>query len=135
MSSAAVKSRCVNCGTSKKSGKRSCCARGGDWSENCGDAGDTKLEHTWIEGIQACKDFSLSVTSPLQDVIIRRVGIIDQLRNIRRSRNATRQQTDMYHRTIVSDTVSTDSKDRGGLAESVVCIMSLVYHYSIADVL
>ena len=46
---------CPKCGTVKKSGKRSCCARGGGWFKNCGDVGDMKFDHTWAEGIQACK--------------------------------------------------------------------------------
>ena len=50
-----VISACTKCGTIKKSGKRSCCARGGAWFKNCGDAGDTKFDHTWVQGIQACK--------------------------------------------------------------------------------
>ena len=32
----------------------SCCIRGGSWFKNCGAAGNTKVEHTWYEGIQAC---------------------------------------------------------------------------------
>ena len=51
----AVSSSCLKCGTSKKSGKRSCCAHGGAWFKNCGDVGDTKFNHTWVEGIQACE--------------------------------------------------------------------------------
>ena len=48
---------CPKCGAIKKSGERerSCCARGGAWFKNCGDVGDTKFDHTWAEGIQACK--------------------------------------------------------------------------------
>ena len=46
---------CPKCGITKKSGKRSCCARGGAWFRNCGDAGDAKFEHTWAEGAHACK--------------------------------------------------------------------------------
>ena len=45
---------CPKCGTIKESGKRSCCARGGAWFKNCGDAGDAQFDHTWAEGIQAC---------------------------------------------------------------------------------
>ena len=51
----AIGSVCRKCGTIKKSGKKSCCGRGGAWFKNCGRAGNTKLEHTWYEGIQACK--------------------------------------------------------------------------------
>ena len=44
---------CVKCGIIKKSGKSSCCGRGGSWFRNCG--GVAKLRHTWYEGIQSCK--------------------------------------------------------------------------------
>ena len=43
--------KCVNSMT----GKLSCCARGGAWFEKCGDVGDTQFDHTWAEGIRACK--------------------------------------------------------------------------------
>ena len=46
---------CHKCGTIAKSGKSSCCGRGGSWFENCGGAGNAKVEHTWHEGILACK--------------------------------------------------------------------------------
>ena len=63
--SIAVSAACPKCGTSKKSGKRSCCARGGAWFKNCGDdAGDSDFDHTWSEGMQACKSgwcFALSM--------------------------------------------------------------------------
>ena len=46
---------CLKCGTSGRSGKPSCCGRGGSWFRNCGGAGNAKLDHTWQEGIRACK--------------------------------------------------------------------------------
>ena len=46
---------CSACGAFVESGQRSCCARGGGWHGNCGGAGDAKFDHTWFEGIQACK--------------------------------------------------------------------------------
>ena len=45
---------CFKCGT-KKSGKLSCCAPGGAWFKKCGDAGESNFDHTWAEGVQACK--------------------------------------------------------------------------------
>ena len=50
-----VSSACLTCGTIKKSDKLSCCARGGSWFGKCGATGNTKLQHTWHEGIQACE--------------------------------------------------------------------------------
>ena len=46
---------CPKCGTMKNSKKLSCCVRGGAWFKNCGDVGDSKFDHTWPEGVQACK--------------------------------------------------------------------------------
>ena len=51
---------CPKCGIIKKSGKRSCCGRGGSWFGNCGSAGNTKLHHTWYGGAQACKTMTES---------------------------------------------------------------------------
>ena len=45
---------CPKCGTTKKSGKLSCCARGGSWYKKCGNPGDSNFAHTWGEGNQAC---------------------------------------------------------------------------------
>merc|ERR1719182_1195250 len=53
---------CPMCGTNAKSGKRSCCIRGGAWFKKCGSTGDTKFEHTWVDGVQACKS-PISATS------------------------------------------------------------------------
>ena len=46
---------CPECGSIDKSGKSSCCGRGGSWFGNCGSAGGMKLDHTRHEGIWACK--------------------------------------------------------------------------------
>ena len=46
---------CTKCGKVQKSGKGSCCSRGGSWFGNCGAVGNTKFRYTWYEGIQACK--------------------------------------------------------------------------------
>ena len=50
-----ISSACPKCVTIKKSGKSSCCGRGGSWFRSCGSAGNAKLHHTWYEGIRACK--------------------------------------------------------------------------------
>ena len=46
---------CPKCAISEKNGKISCCARGGAWYSNCGNDGDTRFDHTWFEGVQACE--------------------------------------------------------------------------------
>merc|ERR1719201_782113 len=55
-----IRPECRKCGTISKSGKSSCCGRGGSWFRNCGSAGNAKLSHTWYEGIQVCKTRSQS---------------------------------------------------------------------------
>ena len=53
---------CPKCGITKKSGKLSCCGRGGSWFGNCGSADNIKLDHTWNEGLHACKARARSKT-------------------------------------------------------------------------
>ena len=68
-----IVSICPRCGTISKSGKMSCCGRGGSWFNICGGAGNRKLHHTWSEGIQACTARTQSKT-----VIGQRLGIVQQ---------------------------------------------------------
>ena len=51
----APSSVCLKCGAIAKSGKVSCCGRGGSWFGNCGSALHAKLDHSWYEGIRSCK--------------------------------------------------------------------------------
>ena len=61
------KSRCPKCNLLKKSGQLSCCARGAAWFKKCGDPGDSRFEHTWLQGKQACNSkFVLCQTTCLQ---------------------------------------------------------------------
>ena len=46
---------CPRCGTIAKSGKMSCCGRGGSWFKSCGGTSNSNPGHTRYEGIQACK--------------------------------------------------------------------------------
>ena len=46
---------CPKCVAIKNSEKLSCCARGGSWYNNCGDEVNAKFDHTWYEGVEACK--------------------------------------------------------------------------------
>ena len=68
---------CPKCGIIAKSGKSSCCGRGGSWFKNCGGSGNTKLQHTWNEGIQACKARSQSTTNIRQQINDAQERIID----------------------------------------------------------
>ena len=70
-------SLCHRCGIITKSGEMSCCGRGGSWFKNCGGAGNTKLHHTWYEGIQACKARSQSKTVIGQELNVAQQKDID----------------------------------------------------------
>ena len=50
----AITPTCPKCGTNKNSGKVSCCIGGGAWFKKCG-ADSSKFEHTWTDGVKACK--------------------------------------------------------------------------------
>ena len=49
--------RCPKCGVAN-AGKLSCCFRGGAWFNNCGDDDDSEKDHTWFDGVDACKSKS-----------------------------------------------------------------------------
>ena len=117
---------CTKCGNIKKSGKRSCCARGGAWFKNCGDIGEKKFDHTWTEGIQACKYFVSLVSdkAPLQ-VMLNYVGKFDYRANISTSQNDTEQQSHIYHPGSVFD-AKTNCGGYGGFANSVLYDMALL---------
>ena len=95
-------SGCVKCVAIAKSDKLSCCARGASWFNKCGDVGDVHFDHTWAEGIHACKDFGdlVSVQSPLR-VMSRRAGRVSH------PRNSSQVRTMLYGPVSISKTHST----------------------------
>ena len=50
-----ISSKCPQCGIIQKSGKLSCCGRGGSWFGNCESARNANFGNTWHEGIWACR--------------------------------------------------------------------------------
>ena len=46
---------CPKCDMFTKSGRASCCAPGDAWYDKCGGAGNDHVEHTWMEGVKACR--------------------------------------------------------------------------------
>ena len=55
VSTTTTSSTCSECGTIAKSGKISCCGRGGSWFGQCGGVGNESFAHSWYEGIRTCK--------------------------------------------------------------------------------
>ena len=121
---------CTKCGTTKKSGKRSCCARGGAWFKNCGDAGEVKFDHTWAEGVQVCKGFGTSV---LIEPIFGRVGVIGHLTNAPPSRNVTQQKKYIYRLDSILNTDGSESQTHAGLAnvDVCICVLFIISHLQI----
>ena len=126
---------CPQCGTNKKTGKRTCCARGGSWFNNCGDVGDSTFKHTWGEGVRACQSLELvqAVLSREEATLLPRsnISILEQ--------RYTREGTDTYGPGGESDTVHTDSTDCTSAMtiltlSSVFSLFLLPIHYSRDDV-
>ena len=121
-----VSSGCSKCGIVKQSGKRSCCARGGAWFKKCGDVGDSDFDHTWVDGIQSCKDFvrSSSVESP--SLVMLNYGQTNsQSANTSRLPNTTHQQENIYPTVNVSDTSTADYAVCVELTKIIVCTILL----------
>ena len=114
---------CTKCGTIKKSGKLSCCARGGSWFKNCGESGDTKLDHTWVEGIQACNSVASSV-------LVKAQPITDRLRSItprvNKSRNVSRQPTILKQIGSTVPMSNTGYTDCDGVTRIVISVCFLL---------
>ena len=113
---------CARCATNK-AGKRSCCARGGAWFKKCGDVGGTQFDHTWVEGMQACKSVMLPVESPVSHHVEDLRVIVFPLRTAQ-PQNSTQLEGEIFRPVMsMSNVGSTDSKD--GLGKIVVCIFGL----------
>ena len=116
----ASSNECVKCGSALKSGTLNCCARGGAWFKNCGDVGETQFEHTWVEGIQACKEVetSLSVQSPLR-------FNVDE-RNTNQLRNTSQHQENIFCADCRSGAGVVNSEVDIGVADVAVRISVLL---------
>ena len=110
--------RCPMCGMAKKSGKLSCCARGGAWFQTCGDVGNKQFEHTWVEGVQACNGFAASILgqAPAQ---VRDALLIQQPINVSGLRNDARDWTDSQVTANTSDAYSVDGEGDVNTAQNV----------------
>ena len=114
---------CPKCGTTNKSGKVSCCARGGSWFKNCGDEGNTKFDHTWAEGVQACKDIVSSVSVQLSpEVMFRHAGAtMDRAATTKpQSVLVVQQQTDIPRTVTATRDGVTNGKDCVDLTTAIV---------------
>ena len=119
---ASSSSGCLKCGTFKKSGKRSCCARGGTWFRKCGDVGDAKLEHTWADGMQACRAFASSVShGSRQQVKLPHVGVSAYTPSTTQLRVVASKRTNAWPSDRMFDAGIMDPEQRVGLAKVIVC--------------
>ena len=107
---------CPTCGTTKKSKKLSCCARGGSWYKNCGDDGDSKFDHTWTEGVKACKDFVSLLSDEAQRQAMQRHETTPTQLNTTRDPNSPQQQS-------VVDSFSDSVSDADGKGFSKIAIL------------
>ena len=129
MAAARIAPICSKCVAIKKSDKLSCCAPGGAWFNNCDNRANSNTGHTWVEGMQACKDVVISFSDKAKSQFI----LINQT-------TTTQLLNDVEHQTIESTLVSVNydtpvrnNEDNDQLSHivsftSVLCI--LVFEYS-----
>ena len=112
---------CPKCGTNKQSGKTSCCFSGGTWFKKCGDSAiASNSEHTWAEGIQACK-VSFSGEAQGQTMLRHQTSIVHQ--QILREQEITGATT--VQTTYVDTTNSIEFGDTAGLI--VINVVLILY--------
>ena len=123
---------CTKCSTFKKSGKRSCCALGGAWFKNCGDAGDRHFGHTWSEGIQACKGVPILVESAKNAIMLHEEVMGNSLNDSgiqngsQRQINGVKVVKNMHHPLKSGIRDSEDSVGIGGVSVSVWIFLSSI---------
>ena len=106
---------CPMCGTIKKSKKLSCCARGGAWYNKCGDEGDSNFDHTWTEGVQACRGFASLLSDEAQRQAMQRHETTTTQLKTTRDPNVPQQNS-------VIDSFSDSVSDAGGKGFSKIAI-------------
>ena len=118
-------SGCVRCGTIKSSGALSCCGRGGSWFKKCGDA--EHFDHTWAEGIQACKRFSgpVSLESPPQ-VMSRHMGVMVDKASAVLNLNSTDQKSNVSGPGSMSNSGVTNCERCVGLTRVAIFFYFLI---------
>ena len=127
-SAAAIGStKCPKCGTVRKSGKLSCCARGGAWFEKCGGAGHSNFDHTWVEGVQACTHFDslLPIEAPVQIMLLHE-KTNTQPTNKTLLEQGFKQHADIYPTGNIFNTDTADSEDNDEVT-NVVAFTSLFF--------
>ena len=104
---------CSQCAHLKQSGKPSCCAPGGAWYNNCGNAGDLDVRHTWVDGMQACNAFARTSSG---EAGARAVlgGHETATLNTTQQRNGSQIRTSPRQQTTTNATVSEPSAEQTG---------------------
>ena len=118
-------SGCAKCGTIKNSAKHSCCARGGSWFKNCGDVGDTHFAHTWIEGIQICKDFMTSISDKSSSQVMRHhvKPVVFPSNTAQSQNNNWDQKNTNGANKVISDSKGCDGTPNVSVCICVICIV------------
>ena len=121
---------CLKCAITKKSGKLSCCARGGAWFKNCGDVGDSKFDHTWIEGIQSCQGFTRSVSakSSLQVMVHHAKSTIYSL-NSTLSRRVTGHKMNIYQDGDSNNSI-TNLRECAEYTKIIICLCFFILGFN-----
>merc|ERR1712032_355120 len=101
-----IGSACPKCGNMEKSGKISCCGRGGSWFRNCGSASNAKLDHTWYEGIQACKARARFKTVIGQHLVL---GLRKRIESSRAAATSSSKAIVMTFKTLTFTSVNTSA--------------------------
>ena len=112
---------CPKCAAIKKSGKFSCCARGGAWFKNCGMFVTKNVDHTWVEGVQACRGFSGSSSgAKLRSQVILHHEKTQSQQNVTRDRSGTQQHIPHSIDDDMSDADTTDCEGCHSLAKIIL---------------
>ena len=127
-SPAISRGECSKC-TASKAGKQSCCSPGGAWFKKCGDAGDVRFDHTWTEGIQACKDMVVpsAVNSRAMSLV---EAIAYPLKTVQSSESTHHRMINISHPGVMPDGGTSGFETSVGFTRIVVfnCVSCIILY-------
>ena len=94
-----------------------CCGPGGAWSGKCGAVGDADFEHTWTEGVKACK--GVGQEGRMQTLVPEKTAVTVQNKQRRNDARQQQQEPEL----ALTDNVS---KDKASIFLITILLISLM---------
>ena len=120
---------CPRCAMVKRSGKLSCCARSGSWYKNCARTSDSAFEHTWNEGLAACRHAEMSPVAAIRvkQALVKEGSTSQRIDVVQNQTNHAFVTSTGSFVTTTHDTVVVSCRSYDQLSHTCICICLLMF--------